>query len=486
MSEFKQIQAQRQVQKQTQRQRQVLSQRQIQAVNMISMSTKELKAEIYKAAEENPAIEIVSDDNFNANYDSGDFSYSSGKRGLVADSDAYQKALEAQEDRGETLQQHLLNQLNMINLSDDEYELSERLIYNLDKNGCYGSLLAPETLLDKKRPLQNKVMLNRCIERIQQMDPVGTCCFNLEESLLVQAKVNKDASKLTLFILDGHLELLNPPFPDKVLKNLKKYAADWHSKKFAGAIVLDELELSEEMVEETINYILHLNPHPAADYISDTREIDFEKPDVILNITKVQGNISEDDFSKGKIRGGKDYYYQVKYASGDLPEVRIVEDQTLDKNTINKAKEFLSNLAFRESTIILQGCAIVREQMDFFDKGPGHLNALTRRKVAEQIGVHESTVSRMSGKKNSKYIQTEWGVFPASYFFCSGIEQSSKIILSSDEIKTEIGKILEEYKGQKLSDSKLSALLEEKGIKVARRTVAKYREQLGIRNSYNR
>lgn len=103
------------------------------------------------------------------------------------------------------------------------------------------------------------------------------------------------------------------------------------------------------------------------------------------------------------------------------------------------------------------------------------------------IGVHESTVSRMASRKGSKYIQTEWGLYPASYFFSSGLpSNSSERRISSEVIKMQIQKILEEHSGQTLSDAKLTELLNEAGVTIARRTVAKYREQMGINNSYSR
>lgn len=484
MGEFKQIQrlSQKQVQKQVQR----MSQKQIQAVTMLGMSSKDLREQIYKAVDDNPALEIVSDplnssaDEFDAYQRRNSESYST-KSYNSGKADSNQSFLDSREDRGETLQQHLMSQLNLQRISQDEYDLSKRLIYNLDKNGCYGSSQAPETLIDKTRPLQTKEMLVRCMEMIQEMDPVGTCCKTPEESLYVQAKVKGDASELTMFILDGRLELINPPQPERVLKNLKEYRQKWHSKTFAPFILLDKLTPTKEMVEESINYILSLNPRPAGNYYSDTVQIDFEKPDVILVVTKEDGILSEDNLSEGKICGGKNYYYQVKYASGELPVIKLAPNYKFDKENIDKAKSFLDLLEYRENSIVQQGSAIVRAQKEFFEKGPGHLVPLTRRTIAAQIGVHESTVSRMSSKNNSRYIQTDWGAFPASYFFCSGVEE-----ISSDEIKSRMQQIISEHGDKNLSDSKLTQLLNDSGIKIARRTVAKYRSQLGIKNSYLR
>ena len=471
---------QKQVQRQAQRQVQKMSQRQIQAVSFLGMGSKELSAEIYRFASENPALEIVKDRSvsFSAVEKSNDFA----------------KILEAREDYGETLQQHLMSQINMMNLSKDEASVCQALIYNLDKNGCYGSMLAPESLLDKSRPQQNQQLLEKCMDIVQRLDPIGTCCKSPEESLFVQAKIKGDASPLTLFILDGHLELLNPPQAEKVVQNLKDFQKKWHSKKFAPQILLDKIDYDEFDTQDSIDYILKLNPRPAQNYISDVSDAQFNRPDVILTVTKEDGYLSADDYSKGQILGGKGYYFQIKYASGILPEVRISPEYMYDKAAVEKAKEFIANLQYRESSIVLQGCAIVKFQKDFFEKGPGHLNVLTRRQVASMLGIHESTVSRMSSKKNSKYIQTDWGLFPASFFFSSGVKSTDgKEKISAAVIKEKIQEYLStmqeagpDGKSEKISDSKLAEYLNQQGIKIARRTVAKYRSQIGINNSYRR
>lgn len=482
-------QEQSQTQSQLQRQVQRMSQRQIQAVSYLAMSATDLRNEILKAASENPALEIVKDP-LSSSYDNDYSGNYHRKNQNSVDADSYQKILENNEAHSETLQQHLMSQLNSTKLSPDEYNLCRSLIYNLDKNGCYGSMLNPEALLDKSRPSQNKMMLERCIDRIQRMDPVGTCCKSIEESLFVQAKISEKASELTLFILDGHLELLNPPQVPRVLNNLKRYQEKWHEKAFAKKIILDEIELSEENVEKSIKFILSLNPHPCGEYISDISSEEFMQPDVILSVTRQNGYISTDDFSSGKIVCDDKSYFQVKYASGDLPELRLAKDYSFDKNNIENAKIFLSLLEYRESSIVLQGCAIVSMQKEFFQKGPNYLKPLTRKQVSQMIGVHQSTVSRMSSKKGSKYIQTEFGLYPASFFFTSGVDSSDgSEKVSSAVIKNKIEKILEENNQKsekKLSDSKIAELLNSQGINISRRTVAKYRSQTGIRNSYSR
>lgn len=473
-------------QQQTQRQVQRMSQRQIQAVNYLSMSAKDLREEILKAVSENPAIELVNDP--------VDFAQSvqsqSVRKGSVSDSDAYMKALENNEDRPKTLQEHLIEQLNLTRLSPDEHDLCRSLIYNLDKNGCYGSMLNPEAFLDKARPTQTKQMLKKCMDIIQRMDPIGTCCRTIEESLFVQAQILGDASPLTLFILDGHLDLLNPPQPDKVLRNLQRFKASWHEKAFAKHLPIDDIDLTEDEAEDSINYITRrLNPRPAGEYVSDTSGISRNQPDIVLTITKEKGSLVTDDFSHGKICCDRDHYFQVKYASGDLPEIRLSPDYSFDKASIEKAKVFVSLLQFRESTLVSQGCMLVKFQNDFFRDGPDHIKPLTRKQVAQALNIHESTVSRMSAKKNSKYIQTEFGLFPVSYFYSSGVggsEGDGDQKVSATTVKRMMEKLLADNEVKKLSDSKLAELLLQKGIKISRRTVAKYRSQLGIDNSYNR
>ena len=467
-------------QRQTQSQKQIqkMSQVQIQALKYLAMNSRELREEIFRAVEENPTLEIVTGSERKPATHQNEYSNRTTSSGAEA-ADANQRVLEAQADRGETLQQHLMAQLNLMKISQDEYELCQKLIYNLDENGCYGSCLAPETLLDKSRPAQNKKMLERCLDRIQRMDPVGTCCRTLEESLLIQARIAGDAPPLALFILDGHLELLSPPQAERVLHNLTDFRRNWHSKKFAPEIVLDKISLDEQTVEQAIKYILSLNPRPAGEYISDTSKADFFRPDVVLTITKIQGSVPSDNFANGIVSGDSDCHFQIKYASGDLPQIRLASNMTFDKTLVQQAQTFLNQLQYRESTLALQGCAIVSAQKKFFLHGPGNLVPLTRRQIAARLKIHESTVSRMSGKKSNRYIQTEWGLFPASYFFVSGPSTSS------ESIKFRISALLEQASSP-LSDQALTEKLNAQGIKISRRTVNKYRNQLGLDNSYGK
>ncbi len=471
-------------QKLVQKQIQKLSQIQITTLNYLAMGNEALRNEIYKAVSENPALEIVSEPSSRRG------SLSSGENYSVsfsnsATSDQYQQILENQQDYGETLQAHLLHQLNAMKISDAEHDLCTKLIYNLDKNGFYGSMFSPETFLPRKNPAAEKELLERCLKMVQSLDPVGTCCRTPEESLLIQAKLSENPDPLALFILDGHLDFVNPPEAQKVSRKLIDFKNSLHKKAFADTSAIDSLSLDEEAAASALKFILSLNPHPAQGYNTEAGA-DTGRPDVVLIVTKENGP-ADDDYSRGLVSINSDYHFQIKYASGALPEVRISPEFKMDKENVAKAQAFINSLQYRESTIVMQGCAIVRAQKNFFLKGPGHLKVLTRRQIAQELGIHESTVSRTSAKNGSKYIQTEWGLFPAWFFFTSGVSNrdGSKTI-SSERIKEKIKEVLSEQGNENLSDQKLCELLNQKGARIARRTVAKYRAQLGLKNSYKR
>ena len=278
--------SQRQVSKQIQGQFQKLSFSQIQALSFLSMTNTELNDAIHKAVSENPALEIVREPTGNSY---SDYVRSSGS----FDSDKNQAAIENHESHRESLQAHLMHQLNIMNVSEAEYNLCHRLIYNLDKNGFYGSMLDPETFLSKKDDAGKK-LLERCLDIVHSMDPVGVCCKTPEESLFVQAKLSENAPEIALFLLNGHLDMVNPPEPQKILKKLIEYRINWHKKAFAAEILLDKVELDEKKVSQALKFILSLDPHPAHGYSVDSFT-DPAIPDIVLKIEKVDGYLPSDD-----------------------------------------------------------------------------------------------------------------------------------------------------------------------------------------------
>ncbi|MBS7261309.1 MAG: hypothetical protein KIG91_06605 [Treponema sp.] len=508
-----------QVQKASQKQIQRMSQKQIQAVRFLTLSTRDLREEIYKAVEENPALEIEED--VSVNFDSFDDTMPPSRNSGMT-SDEYERALENLEDNTETLQEHLLSQLNSMNIPQDVQTFCTQLIYNLDKNGCFGSGVKPETFLDRTNPHHDQKFIEQCIGLVQGLDPIGCCAKNPEDSLLVQAKIIDSSQTLAIFLLDGNLEMVNPPEPSKVLRKVKDFQKAWHSKAFAPSLPIDSLKIDEDEIQNAINFILSLNPHPAAGFVHDSSRAGMQAADIALIVEKKEGSVSVDDFEKGIIRIDDNHFFAVRTPSGYLPRLRIVplfqkksdkpEVQAFREKYLNQANDFLGNLHFRESSILLQGCQIVLEQKEFFIKGPGNLKPLTRRYIAQKIGVHESTVSRATGRHNPRFVQTEFGLFPLSYFFQSGVSGTAGVVpgvrdvsgghdasggkgpsgghdaaksadtvafYSADSVKYFIKQIEEENEKagkKKLSDQKICDILNEKGVHIARRTVNKYRK----------
>lgn len=469
-------------QRQIQSQIQIMSQKQIQALKLLAMNTKDLTEEIYKAAEENPALVITKD---RTNWDGTKVS-SATASGEEA-SENFQAALEAKADERKSLQEHLLSQLNAMRLGATEKTLCEKLIYNLDAKGFY--ILAPISLLDKKDKLQTPGLLEKCIGIVRQLEPCGVCVTNTEESLLVQAEQKENAPLLAIFILDGKLKFLDPPRPEKVLQKIQEYLLE-QKKLFANSQNEKYLNLNPTIqdVEKAINFIRTLDPFPARNF--STKEIHFISPDVYVE--KIQEGFQENQIEDNIVTNGKNSW-NVRLAKDNFPQISInpeflklaknnAKNSSSIKTEIKKAKDFLDTLEFRQSTLLKACIEIVRIQTDFFIYGQGNLVPLRQQDIADKLKVHETTISRMA---NSKFLQCEWGLFDIKYFFTNAASKKNKTI-SQDKAMSELKKILNSSAGKKMSDQKLSEELEKSGIKIARRTVAKYRSRLSIDSSYNR
>ncbi len=468
-----------------------LSQQQIMAMNLIAMGNFELREEILKKVDENPVLEITQD-KFAGNL----ASVHTGKSTPAGEkaSEKYQTMLESTPDKTETLQEHLLHQLNMTNLPENEHRICKKIIENLDENGYH--ILAPVTLLEKEKG-DDENLLEKCISIVQHFDPEGICCKDVMESLEIQAKLKKNAPKIALFILHGRLEMLKPPQAEKVLKKITSFIEENNKASFWNT-VKDDIQLSKDDIslaktEESIKFIQNLEPFPAAEFKSSNEH--FIQPDVYVEKTE-EGSL------------------KIALSNKVIPVVEIAKDFKNEKNIENldsenkkslklqlkDAENFIETLNFREHSLLIAFTKLAETQKDFFQLGPGHLKPLTQREFAKMIDVHESTVSRMA---DSKFLRCDWGIFPIKYFFTKALPVSEKTKLSenktenaaknpenisTDTVKLEIENILKAQKpgGKKLSDQKISDMLAEKGIKIARRTVSKYRAQLNIASSYER
>lgn len=549
-------------------QEQVLSQRQIQALNMLLKPSADLREAIYQEAERNPALEIE--------YDLGgtggdirlkrgsyeltrDVSKNSVSRSAMEKSDNFQAVLEAQEDTRQSLQEHLTSQVNMMNLSPAELAVTQRLISNLDEHGF--NVLAPVSLLEADKPEQTAQVLEKSVSLIQKLDPIGCCVNNEQESLAVQAKIRGDAPDLALFLLDGHLDFLYPPSVEKAIRKISAYQKNL-GKMFALSKKEEayaQLQVDSGTVQEALDYIRTLDPYPARDYTST--QTAFIAPEIFVEqLTLPPGVEAVDSTNRGLVESGG-LQYQIRSVRGTIPKVQVrhnflskgmkqkhslsTEEQKFVDKAVSQAEEFVSSLEFRTSTIEATARAIVKAQGAFFAKGPGHLVPLKQQQVAQELGVHESTVSR---SVNGKYLMCSWGLFEMKYFFAGAVgghaanavpltqgaggvsgdvplaqipaavtsavslaqpqapltsaasltntvppapntaQLTPTAVLTKEAILLAIKKIIDDHQSdtKKMSDQKICTLLAAQGITVARRTVAKYRAQLNIDSSYTR
>lgn len=489
-------------QKMTQSQTQRLSQQQLLSVKMLAMGSEDLRREIYDAVSKNPALIITKDKETEGiksatkklNNPDNIKLRSATQAGIIA-SDNFQEALESAPDNSETLAEHLERQFLSVNHTPSEEKLGLALIYNLDSKGFH--ILSPINLIDEKDSTQTPELLEKMIGIINELEPVGTCCNNIEESLYIQAKIRGDGPDEALFILNGHFEFLNPPQPAKIAKKIKTYT--WYT---ADELILrDQLDFSEENIEEVLKYIRSLDPFPARNFSPSSNS--YIEPDVYVEKDPETGN------------------YSVRVNDEILPVVEVSRDfQKLSENrervtksteesekkrsehrfimdSVRSANDFLNAIEFRQRTLLLACSEIVAVQKDFFEKGQKFLRPLRQKDIAEKIGVHEATISRMA---REKYLKCDAGIFPVNFFFTnaaggtpleSGTEKektADEIPSTQEGIKFEIQKLLEEHKTDKkpLSDQKIADILAGQGIKIARRTVAKYRSALNIDSSYGR
>jgi RNA polymerase sigma-54 factor len=428
----------------------------------------DLREKIEEEIERNPALEVLEDkstvsldeainprkeeeDYFEVTSDSGFIRKGSGE----ADWDQ-RRFIEGIPTRTETLQEHLLRQLQLEPIDAGIREICETLIQNLDQDGFHKE---PVELLFT--PPLDPARLNRAMELVRSLDPPGTCTADYRESLRVQAGLLADAPPGIEEILD-HLELLKR---GKIAEAAKK------------------LNRSEDEVRFSLERIRELSPFPGRCFASS--EVRYVVPDV--QVIKKEGDfviiLNDEEIPVlginpffMKIAGGR------PGSSGNGKEGKPARDFV--RENIREARWFIQSVNQRNHTLLRVSRAIVEFQRSFFVNGPKHLAPLTLRDIAREIGVHETTISRTA---NGKYMQTEWGTFEIRYFFSNSITGpgSGGSRYSKEGVKVIIREMIS-GENQHFSDQEIAELLAKQGIPLARRTVAKYRNELDLGTSYTR
>ena len=449
-----------------------LSPLQIQTIKLIELPVQELEQRIRKELEENPVL----DDSAPAEKEDGDDQQPQEiSLSELKDDDSipdyrlrvnnYGKDERPQYNTfsvKESFTQSLMEQLGFRNLSEHEQDVAAFIIGSLDDDGYLrrdiGSLV--DDLAFRMNITTDEEEVERLLRIIQDFEPSGVGARDLRECLLIQLKALKQSEDVV---------------------NAERILTDWFhefSTKHFQKIMM-KLGLSEKEMKAAMARIVKLNPSPGGQ-IDDSYNDQAQQivPDFILDIENGELKLSMPRFSIPEIRINRKYA-ELLMDAANSSERQKKEAATFVKQKMDSAKWFVEALKQRHNTLLSTMQAIVDYQHDYFMSGDeANLRPMVLKDIAGITGFDISTISRVV---NSKYIETHFGIFPLKYFFSEGLENKDGEEVSTRELKKVLQECVEnEDKHKPLTDDQLVSLMNEKGYKVARRTIAKYRDQLGI------
>ncbi|MFO7868236.1 MAG: RNA polymerase factor sigma-54 [Bacteroidales bacterium] len=458
---------------------QKLSPQQIQVIKLLEVPSMLLEQRVKQEIEENPALEVdgdsydsETDEQNNSSDDSDEFSFDdyfhedeySNYKYKTNNYSSNQDNKEIPFSQGNSFKEHIFSQIGLQELNADQLVLADFLIGNIDEDGYLRrdlESIADDILFTQNMSVQPEE-LEKVLHVIQTLDPAGVGARSLQECLLLQiSRKEKTASVITA------THILRDYYDDFVKKHYNK--------------IIQKLDIEEDHLKNALEVIVKLNPKPGGD-ISDQYSKSSSYaiiPDFILEEHNGEFTIQLHAKNSPDIRINKTYGHMLN----DLKNTSNTKDKKdalqFVKQKLDSAKWFIDAIQQRYETLLGTMYEIFEYQKDFFVTGDeSKLRPMILKDIAERTGLDISTISRVA---NSKYIQTPYGIFPLKYFFSEGLQNESGEEVSSREIKQILQDIIEQENKQKPhTDEKLSALLHEKGYKIARRTIAKYREQLGI------
>jgi RNA polymerase sigma-54 factor len=366
------------------------------------------------------------------------------------DWDEERPSLESSLSRKQGLAEHLMWQLRTSELTSKEKEAAVFIIGNLDRNGYLSASLEE---LSEDSGMEPAIM-ERALKEIQTFDPIGVGARDLRECLLIQLDNSGMGDSLAAKIVDSALSKLET----------RRYEA-----------IAKELGVAVEQVYEAIKAIQRLEPRPGRPFVDE--EPIYITPDIYVRMVEGEWRVSLNEAGMPKLRVGKGYQELIEKAPAGSEKEYLQEK-------LKSASWLIRSIQQRQQTIYKVAESIMRFQSDFLEQGISGLKPLVLREVAEDVEMHESTVSRVT---TNKYIHTPHGVFELKYFFSSGLNSADGSSVSSESVKEKIkAMIAEEKPTEPLSDQSIAEQLKREGIDIARRTVAKYREMLGIPSSSSR
>lgn len=465
----------------TQTLQQKLSPQQIQFIKLLQIPTAELDSRIEEELEINPALEEGReeptddkeiDDNFDKENESIDDDIN--VEDYIRDDDISGYKMQGdgpsdEEDREipiasyASLNDSLMAQLGYLRLDERQTAIGEQIVGSIDQDGYLRREL--ENIVNDLAFSSNVMTTEEEVEeilfKIQDFDPAGIAARNLKECLHLQLE-RKDQSAQEV---------------ENALAIVQNYFTEFTKKHYDK--IQKKMGLTDEELKEAVNLITRLNPKPGGVSGGDIKT-QYIIPDFILTNNNGKLEVSLNSKNAPELRVSQSYQEMFEtYDKSSKTDKKLKEAVSFVKQKLDSAKWFIDAIKQRQLTLLKTMRAILRFQYEFFQDGDeSKLRPMILKDIATEIDMDISTVSRVA---NSKAIQTEFGIYPLKYFFSEGIATESGEDVSSREVKHILKTLIEEEDKRKpLSDEKLEKLLKEKGYTIARRTVAKYREQLNI------
>jgi len=462
---------------------QKLSPQQIQMIKLLEIPAIQLEQRIKKELEENPVLEEGAEESYNEQEEAKEDSTSEQQEEFsledyMQDDDIPSYRLNAQnysaDDKreeipfslGNTFREQLKSQLGLRKLSDEQQVLAEYVLGNIDDDGylrreleAIADDLAFSVGLETSYEALHEVLMI-----IQEFDPAGVGARSLQECLLLQIERKDQENQVTALaksILKNHFEEFTNKHYDKIVQRLN---------------------INEEELKTALEEILRLNPKPGG-AMGDSQAKSFHHivPDFILEENEGRLQLYLNSNNVPELRLSRTYSdmfesYNANKASASKEDKDAI---TFVKQKLDSARWFIDAIRQRQNTMLLTMNSILEYQEAYFYEGDEtRMRPMILKDIADMTGLDISTISRVV---NSKYIQTHFGIYPLKYFFSEGMQTDSGEEVSTREIKRILQDCINaEDKRKPLTDDRLSAILNEKGYQIARRTVAKYREQLGL------
>lgn len=464
---------------------QKLSPQQIQLMKLIQLPTQAFEQRLKQELEENPALENgkESTEEFDDNFDNSD-DYDDNEAinaedinvdEYLSDDEIPEYRMQANnysaddEDKsipyasGTSFTQHLITQLNTFRLDEQESQIAEFLVGSIDESGYIRRELSD--IMDDLAFTQNIYTDESTIERIlkivQQLDPAGVAARDLQECLFIQLlrKTKTPSIELAIAIIDKGFEQFT-----------KK-----HYKK-----LLHKFDITEDQLKDAIHEIERLNPKPGSSYAGNTRIIEHVVPDFTIKILDGELELTLNGRNAPELHVSREYNNMLKGYKASKEKSKSQKDAVIFiKQKLDAAKWFIDAIRQRQQTLFVTMSAIMHYQKEYFLTGDERkLRPMILKDIADEIEMDVSTVSRVA---NSKYVDTPYGTKLIKEFFSESMKNDQGEDVSTREIKKILETVIEdEDKKKPLTDEKLAKILKEKGYPIARRTVAKYREQLDI------